>query len=252
MSSTLAAFQHDFSRALLAEGEAPHALAAQPGFAVYRNTVVKGCIDALEANFPAVARLVGSAWFRSAAAAYVRAEPPRDARLQRYGEGFAVFLQTFGPASDLPYLAPVARLDRCWTESHAAADAPAADAAWLAALAPESLGAMVLHAHPAARWAWFDELPIYTIWQRNRIKDLNEDDLDWHGEGALLTRPDAAVTWAALGRGGCAFLDACAAGRPLGDAAEAALQAEPGVDLAALLSHLLQRGALSPLTERAS
>jgi hypothetical protein len=246
MNAALASFQQDFSRALFAGNDALPALASQPGFAVYRNTVMKGCIDALGSNYPAIARLVGGEWFRSAAACYVRAEPPRDARLQRYGEGFAAFLRGFEPAAALPYLAPVAQLDRCWTESHIAADARPADAAWLARLAPESLGSTPLHPHPAARWAWFDELPAYSIWQRNRSDDAVQDELVWQGEGALLTRPADAVSWSALGRGGCAFLDACAAGRPLGEAAEAALHAEAGLDLAALVSHLLQRGALVP------
>ena len=226
MNAALASFQQDFSRALFGGGDAAASLASQPGFAVYRNTVMKGCIDALEANYPAVVRLVGGEWFRSAAALYVRAEPPRDARLQRYGEGFAAFLRGFEPAAALPYLAPVAQLDRCWTESHVAADARPADAAWLASLAPESLATTVLRPHPAARWAWFDELPAYSIWQRNRSDDTAQGELAWQGEGALLTRPAGAVTWGPLGRGGCVFLDACAAGRPLGEAAEAALGAD--------------------------
>ena len=25
----------------------------------------------------------------------------------------------------------------------------------------------LLHPHPAARWCWFDEQPIYSIWSRN-------------------------------------------------------------------------------------
>ena len=50
------------------------ALLAQPGFAVYRNTVAKGCIDALQANYPAVHALVGTDWLRAAA----HARPRRD------------------------------------------------------------------------------------------------------------------------------------------------------------------------------
>ena len=47
------------------------ALLAQPGFAVYRNTVAKGCIDALQANYPSVHALVGADWLRAAAHAFV-------------------------------------------------------------------------------------------------------------------------------------------------------------------------------------
>ena len=89
------------------------ALLAQPGFAVYRNTVVKGCIDALQANYPAVHALVGSDWLRATAHAFVHEHPPTDGRLMGYGAGFAEFLEGFGPAANLPYLGAVARLDRC-------------------------------------------------------------------------------------------------------------------------------------------
>ena len=65
MTIRLETFQDGFANALLALEPsvdcAPELayLVAQPGFAVYRNTVMKGCIDALQANYPAVARLVG-------------------------------------------------------------------------------------------------------------------------------------------------------------------------------------------------
>ena len=75
MSTPLAQFQDAFAEALFAPQDIAdpvmRQLAAQPAFAVYRNTVMKGCIDALEANFPVVARLVGSEWFRAAAALHV-------------------------------------------------------------------------------------------------------------------------------------------------------------------------------------
>lgn len=70
-NTSLRQFQDAFALALLDPLVQPAAriaqLARQPGFAVYRNTVMKACIDALQANFPSVARLVGEAWFRAAA-----------------------------------------------------------------------------------------------------------------------------------------------------------------------------------------
>ncbi|VTU34970.1 hypothetical protein H4CHR_03537 [Variovorax sp. PBS-H4] len=225
-------------------------LAAQPAFAVYRNTVMKGCIDALEANFPAVARLVGSEWFRAAAALHAAANPPRDGRLLHYGDGFADFLQRFEPAAELPYLPDVARLDALWREVHAAGNAPPLDAAWLASQGPERLGTLVLRLHPATRWAWFEEQPIYSIWARNRGSAQGEnEELAWPGEGALLTRPADAVTWRAIGRPGCAFLDACAAGLSLAEAAEQALAFDAECDLKTLLEDLLRAGAFSTLSD---
>ncbi|VTU29936.1 hypothetical protein H6CHR_03295 [Variovorax sp. PBL-H6] len=250
-------FHDAFAQALFAPGTVTdpvvRQLAAQPAFAVYRNTVMKGCIDALEANFPAVARLVGSEWFRAAAALHAAASPPHDGRLLHYGERFADFLEHFKPAAELPYLPGVARLDALWREAHAAGNAPQLDAAWLARHAPERLGTMVLRLHPATRWAWFDEQPIYSIWARNRGEDCCEDEeLVWRGEGALITRPADAVTWHPIGWAGCVFLDACAAGLPLGNAAEQALALDAATDLAALLESLLRAGAFTttdPSTE---
>src|SRR5687768_2867500 len=110
--SALTCFQDAFARALLAPEVAADspvaALTAQPAFAVYRNTVMKGCIDALQANYPAVARLVGEEWFRAAATIYVRETLPAEPMMLNYGAMFADFLTHFGPAADLPYLPGVA------------------------------------------------------------------------------------------------------------------------------------------------
>ena len=220
------------------------ALLAQPGFAVYRNTVAKGCIDALQANYPAVHALVGTDWLRAAAHAFVHQHPPTHGCLMDYGAGFADFLEGFGPAADLPYLAAVARLDRCWTESHLAADAPALQAAWLARQPPEALALLHLQPHPAARWQWCAAHPAYRLWQRQRAGLAWDANLPWQGEGALLTRPHDAVQWAPLPHAGCALLDACAAGATFEDAAAQALQADPAADLPALVALLLHRGAL--------
>ena len=252
MTTSLGQFQQAFAQALLSP-QTPadpriQALAAQPAFAVYRNTVMKACIDALQANFPVVARLVGSDWFRAAAALYVAHDAPIDARLLHYGRGFAEFLRDFEPAAALPYLPGAAQLDTFWRESHAARDAPCADAVWIASHAPESLATLVLKPHPAARWAWFDEQPIYSIWHSNREQTDLGDALHWQGEGALLTRPGDSVTWRAIPRAGCVFLEACADGMALAQAAELALDTDPDAHVATLFSLLLCAGAFtSPL-----
>jgi hypothetical protein len=249
---TLARFQDGFVAALLAPGRAPApeiaALAAQPAFAVYRNTVMKGCIDALQANYPAVARLTGEEWFRAAAAIYMREAPPSAPMLLDYGAGFAEFLTRFEPAAEMPYLPGVARLDRLWSEAHGAAGEDALDPALVASLAPAALAATVLRPHAAARWAWFADAPIYAIWSRNRARDASDAELEWRAEGALLVRPRDAVEWAALDAAGCAFLDVCAAGGPLAAAAAAALEAQGDTDLARLMSILLAAGAFSGMS----
>lgn len=223
-------------------------LSTQAGFAVYRNTVAKACIDALAANFPVVLRLVGAAWFHAMAASYVRQQPPRDARLLRYGEGLPAFLQEFATAHSLAYLYGVASLDWYWTQAHISADAVPVHAADLVELSAESLSRIHLRTHPATRWAWFDQHPAYTLWRLHRESPQDApafDNVVYQGEGALLTRPGGAVCWTSLSRGGVRFLESCAVGRSLGWAATEAAEIEPGLDLAALLAKCLGQGALT-------
>lgn len=262
---TLAAFQDAFAYALLAEGETSAgdatiaALRGQPGFAVYRNTVMTGCIDALVANYPAVVRLVGDEWFRAAASLYVRRAPPSHPCLVDYGEGFAGFLAGFPPAVGLPYLSDVARLDRLWTEVHLAADDAPLDAARVAALTEDELATAALTPRASARWAWFDRHPAWSIWRHGRAgaaepagteEPADEGDAfepPWQAEGALLVRAGDAVASMPLDRAERAFLDACAAARPLCECAAAALAANPAADLAASMAKLLRAGAFARL-----
>ncbi|MCE9659005.1 MAG: DNA-binding domain-containing protein [Burkholderiales bacterium] len=240
----LEAFQRDFAAALCGEANsaAAQALAAQPGFAVYRNTVMRGCLDALAANYPVVVRLVGLEWFEGAAREFVRRHPPSDGTLAAYGRGFAEFLETFEPAAELAYLPGVARLDRAWTEAHIAADAPLLTPAALAALSPQRLVEAVLVPHPAARWVCSAALPVFTIWRRHRENLPLDDALAWIGESGLVARPVDQVTWHALDPAAAAFLAACAQGRPFAAAAELAGAApsgpasSPGIWLPALVA----------------
>lgn len=242
----LAAFQDAFALALA--GEAPPELAtlvAQPGFAVHRNTSTKGCIDALQANFPAVARLTGEAWFRAAARDYLHVARPAEPSLLAYGSTFPDFLVSFPPAAELPYLAGVARLDRAWTEAHMAADAPAVRAVDLVGVDPAALGASTLVPHPAARWFWFDDLPAFSIWHANRAGDGSVDGVAWAGEGALLTRREHVVDGLGIAGAACRFLDACAQGATFARALDAALAADPDTDPAPLVAALLDAGAVA-------
>lgn len=252
MRLDLHTYQDAFAHALLADdalAEAPpelQPLIAQPGFAVYRNTVLKGCIDALQANFPTVDRLVGDEWFRAAAAVYARTALPRQPSLLVYGESFPQFLANFEPARELPYLADVARVDRAWTEAHVAADEPVLDPASLATLPPAQMATTALRPHAATRWLGSD-WPIHTLWQRNRSDAATTGELQWKGEFVLLTRPHGAVQCAPLTLAATAFLHACAGCASIERAVIAALDVDATTDIAALVRQLLEAGAFSAL-----
>jgi Putative DNA-binding domain len=250
----LAAYQDAFAAALMADNSevspSPmvERLRRQPGFAVYRNTVMKGCIDALQANFPAVERLVGEEWLRAAASVFARGQLPSQPSLLLYGEDFPSFLAAFEPAQEIPYLADVARVDRLWTEAHVAADAPVLAAAALAALPPSEMSSTRLRLHPAARWAWSEDWPIHTLWSRNRSHDADPGaPMAWVGQGVLVTRPLGPVQVEAFARGGVALLDACRTGLSIEGAVQCAFEAQPDVDFAAVVQQLLQAGAFGGL-----
>lgn len=228
--------------AWLRDGEAGRA-----GLAVYRNTVAKARADALAGLFPTVERLVGSGWFREAALVFSRATPPSSPVMDDYGDGFADWLESFPPARDLPYLAPIARIDRAWSEAHRAAEAPVLGAAEVAAIAPAALFGARVALHPSARLFWFD-WTVPTVWLGNRPGGA-DGVVTWDQtpEGLLLVRPNGGVEAHPLRWTHWLFLDGCRRGLPLGRAAAAVAIAEPLTDLSRLFAELLRFGVFTRL-----
>ncbi|MES3020640.1 MAG: DNA-binding domain-containing protein [Pseudomonadota bacterium] len=251
MTSPLTQFQDAFIDALYAEpgGAAASALAAQPAFAVYRNTVFKACVDALAANYPSVGVLVGTEWMRSAALEYARSRAPASVSLLNYGEDFPAFLAGLVAAADLPYLADVARLDRAWNHAHGAPDHAVLQAAELGALAPHALAEVRLRPLPGATWAWFPDMPVYTIWSASRARRTPAPDIAWQAEGILLLPRDQVVRWQPLDAGACAFLDACAGGGTLAQCCEQALLADSSLDIGTTLAGLINAGVFCGIPE---
>ena len=216
--------------------------------AVYRNNVLASLVDGLAASFPVLQALVGEAFFRAMAAVFVRAAPPRSSVLVQYGDGFAGFIAGFAPASGLPYLPDIARLEHARTLAFHAADAAvltAADAASALSHADRT-GELRLVCHPALHLVR-SAYPVVALWaahQDDAAIALGDIDLD-QAESALVLRPALAVHVIALAPGAAAFVCALWSQADLASAAVGAAQADPGFDLAATLSLLLVQGALT-------
>lgn len=247
-------FHHAFSLALDGRFDAlwPH---LEPddrtlgAIAVYRNTSIKGRIDALEANYPTVSQMVGVEWFRAAAREFVEVQPGDDPVLIDFGVGFADWLASFEPASEMPYLAPVARLDRAWTEAHLAPDAAPLTPVQAAA-SRLALTATPARLHPSARLFWFD-WTVASLWLAHRFPD-GQPDLSWRAEpeGLLVHRPGAQVRARLLSRAEWIFLDACRKGRPFGVAALSARSFRPGPDVSTLFAELIATGVFDSASLR--
>ena len=251
MDGSLAAFQAAFIAAV--RGEGPQALApwldspaaGEAGLSVYRNTIAKGCVDALAANFPTVARMVGDDWFAAAAARFARQQPPSGAALLAYGAGFSDWLANFPPAADLPFLSAMAAMDALRTTALFAAEADVLTPADFA-LGGEALAAARVALHPSLILARYDTgLP--GLWLAAREEGAEDPSLDDAPQALLIIRPGAAVHARLLDAAGYAFLTACRTGQSLGEAMAAAAEADPRADLPALFAALIADGVFSGL-----
>ncbi|POA70801.1 DNA-binding domain-containing protein [Pseudomonas sp. DP16D-R1] len=248
MKPSLESFQDAFVDALYGiESSQTKSLISQPGFAVYRNTVFKGITDGLMDNFPTIERLVGTDWLRNAAAIHARMSPPTDARLLHYGTYFPSFLNSFEHARAMPYLGDVARLDLLWTQVQCATDEVCLEMSALAQMSASDLGNFWLRPRSASRWIWFSDCPAFTIWRLNREQQEMPEEIQWQGEGALLTRKAGRVHWQPISVAECAFLDACAAGSPFAQAADRALKVEPALNLEELIIRLVRAETFADL-----
>lgn len=217
-------------------------------FAVYRNTSVKARIDALQSNFPVVARLVGQEWFRAAALLYAEAQPCGEAVMADYGVDFPAWLASFEPAHALPYLALMARMDRAWTEAHLCLDAIALQADDLVGLGTATLAGRSLVLHPSVRLFQCD-WTAPSLWLAHREGDENAEKV-WEpgAEGLLIHRPLDTVRTTRLTPAAWTFLDACRSGRSVESAALSVAGVDPGADTADLLARLLQAGVFIATT----
>jgi hypothetical protein len=228
--ATIAAFAQ-----ALADPTASPPVAPTRRFAVYRNNVAVGLIRSLEDRFPVTRRLVGDAFFRALAGAFVAAHKPQTAVLIHYGAGFPAFIRGFAPAAELPYLPDVAALENAWAEAYHAAEADPLPPAALAELAPERLETLRLRWHPTARLLQF-ATPAASLWAAHQTDGEPAAPETWAPEAALITRPHAEVEQRRLPPDGYAFAAALRDGAPLGEAAAPLLAAggDPGVHLVGL------------------
>ncbi len=236
--SEAAAFQQTFGAMLQGERAVNDPLLRR-ALAVHRNTAHMAARDALTANFPVLAQIVGEDSFKGCAAAFVETAPPADPRLCLYGAGFARHVGQWAPFAGFPYLEDVAELEWLVVEALFAADAAPLDATPIAA-APDPETALVLH--PATRIRAFD-YPAVSLWmahQKGAIQML--EMIKWVPETALISRRAMAVQMIAIDPATRAFLVAST----LGDAAAAAHEA--GGDVATIFATLLTAGAFRALS----
>jgi len=232
-------FQRDFAAAI---GEP-----AEGAMRIYRNTVLSGCVDALRANYPVVAQLLGDEMFDAAAAEHASQCPPRRPVLALYGARFPDWLREQSWFREIPYLSEVARIERLYIEALFAADAEPSNMGWLKGAGDWQ--AIRLHLHPATRFQWLTA-PAMSIWLAHREGSVGELELEWKAEGVLLTRPGLDVQPSRLDRAGHRFLFGIRLGESVGAAAIATAGLYPDTDIGSLFTSLANAGAFAASSHR--
>ncbi|BAM90431.1 conserved hypothetical protein [Bradyrhizobium oligotrophicum S58] len=243
-----------FSAGLLAPSAAAPVDVAGPGgrsagrrYDVYRNNVTVSLINALAAIYPAVQRITGDDFFRAMARSHMRRTPPTSPLLFAYGHDFPAFIETYPHAAGLPWLADVARIERAWLDAYHAADAAPLAPAALSTIAPDRLANVVFTPHPATRLVR-STFAAVTIFAANRTTEPTGRIDASTAEDALVVRPDFDVEVRRLPLGGAIFVASLIDGRPLGEAAVNALDAERQFDLATNIAGLIEAGAFTSVT----
>jgi hypothetical protein len=209
-------------------------------FAVYRNNVVLGLVEALKVAFPVTRRLVGDDFFAGMARVHALQSPPTSPVMLDYGAEFADFVGRFEPVAMLPYLADVVRLERAWTEAYHAAEALPLSPGALTEIPREDLSRARLLLHPSVRVVR-SAFPIIQIWRaHDQVEALRSLDLGRGGEDALVARPDQEVELRPLPPGASSFVEALLAGATIGEALAHGLSEDPRFDPAAGLVGLAQ------------
>jgi hypothetical protein len=224
----------------------PQSGKADRRYAVYRNNVTLSLIGALEANFPAVKRLVGSEFFAGMARLFVRAHPPKLRLLAEYGDELATFIESFEPLAAYPFIPDVARLERLWLGSYHEADALVLDGTELSKLDPDALFASRFVAHPAAR-LFASPYAAVTIMSANRAEGEVPPIDPSQPEFGLVTRPALQVDVRTISASSHLFIGKLIEGSTLADAARTGLESDPVFDLAANLQGMLAAGVFTSL-----
>lgn len=217
------------------------------GLEAYRRSVLANLSAAVRMTYPVVGAIVGEAFLDAAARRYALNHPSASGDLNAYGGDFGDFLASFPPASSLPYLPDVARLEWLVHVVYGREDVPSQDLARLAETAPAQWGELHFqldpaHAVMASPW------PVVRIWEVNQPGYVGDFQVDFdEAQIALIHRRQAGTVVERLARGEHRLLKALANGARLGAAIDEAA-CEEGFDLKASLQRFIGCGLIRGVT----
>lgn len=211
-------------------------------YAIYRNNVTIGLMRALEANFPAVRKLLGDVYFSGFARSFAKVHPPRSPLMFEYGNEFPEVLQQEEDLAPYPYLADVARLEILWRKSYHAADLPSLTAEALGSIDPEQLFDCHFVSHPALNLLQ-SSFAVHSIFAANRAFTAAAVADPLATQSVLITRPLLDVLTFAISPAQYAFFSELQNSSTLNTALDAAIARDENFDLSTALALMLHSGA---------
>lgn len=169
---------------------------------IYRNHIVTTLSEVLVMNFSLVEILTGTDFLKTAAKLYLFDNPPTEACLDRYGEGFSDFLTSYKHANHLPYLSDIAKLDWAMNESRTAKNDDTLQREDLADIPPKSYESAVFQLKKSVRLL-YSPFPLDKIYRfceeqsEENILDVSPEDnyilitrLGWEPKIFKLDKPE--------------------------------------------------------------
>jgi hypothetical protein len=212
-------------------------------FSIYQDSITARFQRALKDIYPVCQQLVGEEFFLAMATHYIDETPSMSPDLNDYGADFANFIDKYPPASTLPYLGDVARLEWAWHRIAGAPDQNSFDFAKLAAC--YEAGDNLIFTLPSRCTLLTSPYPIHTIWETNQ-KNYQGDDtitladderyyfLIWRNQYELRIDSLSITQWQ--------LLTLIQAKLPLASICEHATAIDEALDIPMLLSQWVQSG----------
>lgn len=189
---------------------------AEERLQVYANMYRLRVAEALESQFPRVARALGPEVFAEAAVAFVAAVPSRDPSLRWIGRAFPDWLAVH--RAHQPELVALARLEWARADVFDLADQPVLNVEDLRQLAPESFAQLPLRLIDAHRFvdAGGDALALWARLRDEAQSDAGAGAPEAGSAGALVWRQDVAVYHRGLAADERAALESLVSGTTFG------------------------------------
>lgn len=218
---------------------------------IYRNAYLIRLVEAIDNDYPAIARITGPTPFHALCHRYLTAFPPHSHDIGRAGQRLAEYLPRDPVTMDLPFLPELARFEWALAEAIGAPDAEPLHWSDLAGLSAEQLADSSLRLSPAtvfipSRW------PLAALWLAKDQPDSAVDvPLDVQSSAILVSRQGLEPRWRSIDSDERALVEGASRGATPASLLESGVYGEDdqaSLRLVRALRRVADYGALAPLS----